>query len=119
MNMNTSSRRWFRRSLICAAVAATISPLPGIVHAQEAAALSGAAPHAVPAAGAAASAGTIAGRVTDAGGNRPAARVRVELVGAQRSTLTDADGRYRFDGVAPGAYVLRAKELNSSHSLNV
>ena len=57
--------------------------------------------------------GRIAGRVTSEGANTPLAGVRLTLIPMSRPTapmrmppqvLTDADGRYAFDRVAPGPY---------------
>lgn len=55
-------------------------------------------------------AGVVTGLVSDPTG-APVAWAKVDLLsssGAGRSTATDADGRYRFEGVVPGAYSLRA-----------
>lgn len=47
--------------------------------------------------------GTLEGRLTDTGGSGLEAAT-VELVGAGRATLTDADGTYRLAGVPAGTY---------------
>jgi hypothetical protein len=47
-------------------------------------------------------AGTLEGQVTDVASGAALAGVTVTL--GQRTALTDTSGRYRFDGVAPGAY---------------
>lgn len=64
--------------------------------------------------------GSIAGRVIadtngnciiDAAGDRPLSGVTIELLGATgsvlRTTLTDGNGFYRFDGLQPGQYSVR------------
>lgn len=54
--------------------------------------------------------GVVVGVVVDSGG-RPLTAVRVELERAgrvERATSTDSRGRFRFEGVAPGTYVVRA-----------
>jgi hypothetical protein len=56
--------------------------------------------------------GSIAGRVTDGLSGAPAPAVPVLLASlpalprSGRSVLTDPDGRYRFTGLAPGAYLV-------------
>lgn len=46
---------------------------------------------------------TLGGQVTDTLGN-PLAQVRVTVLEARRSTLTDLEGRYRFTGLPGGTY---------------
>jgi hypothetical protein len=57
-------------------------------------------------------AAVLAGRVTELGSDRPLPRIFVTLLDphttAQLEEATDEDGRYRFHGVPPGAYVLSA-----------
>jgi hypothetical protein len=51
---------------------------------------------------------TLSGRVVD-GSNQPLSNVAVNLAGSQSaSTITGADGGYRFDGLLPGSYTLIA-----------
>jgi hypothetical protein len=70
---------------------------------------------------AAPAASTISGRVTEAGSDRPLARILVTLVASDgrelTATLTDGDGRYRFSGVAAGRYAISAAagEHRSDH----
>ena len=64
-----------------------------------------------PAAGLAQTGGTVAGLVRDSlGGAIPGATVRVvnEATGAAQETVSDGEGRYRFDDVAPGQYRVEA-----------
>ena len=55
---------------------------------------------------------TISGRVTEAGSGRALPRIVVTLVAVDGTslaeTLTDAEGRYRFDGVPAGRYAVSA-----------
>ncbi len=51
-------------------------------------------------------AGEIRGRVADAQGGEPLARVEVRLEGAERRTVTDARGIFTFGSLAAGTYVL-------------
>jgi hypothetical protein len=58
----------------------------------------------------------ITGRVLDARGGEPLARVRVRLVGGSiatgtRETATQSDGRFRFDGSTAGTYVLQVETV--------
>jgi iron complex outermembrane recepter protein len=48
---------------------------------------------------------TLSGRVVDTTGT-PLAQVRVNLLEAERSTLTDADGRYTLAGLPTGTYAV-------------
>ncbi|HVG46121.1 MAG TPA: carboxypeptidase regulatory-like domain-containing protein, partial [Longimicrobium sp.] len=54
--------------------------------------------------------GSLSGTVTDAVSGRPAAGVRVEVVGSDRriagTATTDAQGVYRFTALRPGSYSL-------------
>lgn len=50
--------------------------------------------------------GAIVGRVTADVGGAPLAGARVTSPGLARTAVTDARGGYRFDGLAPGAYVI-------------
>jgi hypothetical protein len=61
-------------------------------------------------------AGTVHGMVVDAEGARPLQDASVSLAARAptpppRTTRTDAEGRYRFDGVADGVYLLRVRRL--------
>ncbi|HEV8611786.1 MAG TPA: TonB-dependent receptor [Thermoanaerobaculia bacterium] len=51
--------------------------------------------------------GSIAGRVVTAEGN-PAPDARVELLELRRQSAVDADGRFRFDAIPVGSYLLQA-----------
>jgi outer membrane receptor for ferrienterochelin and colicins len=56
--------------------------------------------------------GSVQGRVVDASSNRPLARVEVSLRGpTARTTRADDDGRWHFDSVPAGRYVVRARVL--------
>ncbi len=56
-----------------------------------------------------ATAGIIRGQVTSATGNTPLPGVTISVTGAMTaSTTTDANGRYEFSGVNPGAMVIAA-----------
>ncbi|HET6837233.1 MAG TPA: TonB-dependent receptor [Gemmatimonadales bacterium] len=48
---------------------------------------------------------TLSGQVTDSAGN-PLAQVRVSLLEAERSTLTDLEGRYTLSGLPSGTYAV-------------
>ncbi len=61
----------------------------------------------------AASARVIEGVVTDVDGNIPLRGVVVRIAELGRVATTGTDGRFRFDGVAPGEYVLEFSYLNS------
>lgn len=50
---------------------------------------------------------TVTGRVTDSAGVRALQGAQVRLVELNRTTEVGADGLYRFNDVAPGAYTLR------------
>jgi iron complex outermembrane receptor protein len=60
--------------------------------------------------------GRLVGRVTSADGS-PVTDARVSLVDLRRSTTTDADGRYAFDAVPPGTYLLEAESRRSGRDL--
>jgi hypothetical protein len=53
----------------------------------------------------------VTGRVVDARGGEPLARVRVRLLGGQQESLTDAQGRFSIAEVAPGDYVLHVETV--------
>ncbi|MEO7103918.1 MAG: TonB-dependent receptor plug domain-containing protein, partial [Gemmatimonadaceae bacterium] len=55
--------------------------------------------------------GTITGSVVDAASNTPIPSARVEIVGAQRATITDAAGRYRLAVPTATQYQLRALRI--------
>jgi hypothetical protein len=60
-------------------------------------------------------AGTIEGTVTDSnGGGAPIAYAQVTLVEANRVAQTDAQGHYKFDGVAPGKYTVRVQAASGN-----
>jgi TonB-dependent SusC/RagA subfamily outer membrane receptor len=60
-----------------------------------------------------AQAGTISGRVTDAASQRPLAGAQVQVTGATRSAVTNADGDYTLT-VGPGSVTVRASTLGYS-----
>lgn len=53
----------------------------------------------------------IAGRAVDAPTSRPLPGVRISLAGSARAAVTDENGRYRMEGLAPGDYTLIATRL--------
>jgi TonB-linked SusC/RagA family outer membrane protein len=55
--------------------------------------------------------GAIAGRVLEQGSQRPISEAQVVIVGTVRGARTGEDGQYRFTGVAPGAYQVRALRI--------
>lgn len=55
--------------------------------------------------------GAVAGRVTDGGSGSPIVGATVTIEGTRRSGVTDAGGRYRIGGLAPGTYVVRARYI--------
>ena len=55
--------------------------------------------------------GAVKGRVTDAETGEPIPGVNVALEGTERGTATDADGRFRLEGVPTGRYTLTASFL--------
>lgn len=55
--------------------------------------------------------GVVAGTVRDAGSSLPLADVRVEILDAQRSAVTDTLGEFRMREVAPGWHRLRALHI--------
>ncbi len=58
--------------------------------------------------------GRIVGTVTLRGSSEPLHNVALILLGTSRATVTDDDGRYEFDGVAPGEYSLLAQREHLS-----
>lgn len=52
--------------------------------------------------------GSLSGRVVRHPGGTAVAEAVVTLVGSARSTRTGADGRFRFDSLPPGGYVIQA-----------
>ncbi|MGH7516864.1 MAG: TonB-dependent receptor [Gemmatimonadales bacterium] len=55
--------------------------------------------------------GAVAGRVTDAESGSSLVGATVTIEGTRRSATTDAEGRYRIGGLAPGGYTLRARYI--------
>jgi TonB-dependent starch-binding outer membrane protein SusC len=55
--------------------------------------------------------GTIAGRVTEANGQRPIPEAQISIVGTTRGARTDAEGRYRITGVPAGSATLRVARI--------
>ena len=56
----------------------------------------------------------IAGTITTPAGD-PAPHVTVNLTGdATQTTVTDADGHYRFDGLAPGYYTITPSQAETA-----
>src|SRR5439155_21544466 len=53
--------------------------------------------------------GAIAGRVTDQAGQQPVPGAQVLVEGTTRLTLTDRDGRFRFDNLTAGQYRLQVR----------
>ena len=51
---------------------------------------------------------TIVGKVTDAATQRPLADVRLSVAGTQLSTVTNAQGDYRFVNLRPGLITVTA-----------
>ncbi|MFN6982050.1 MAG: TonB-dependent receptor [Brevundimonas sp.] len=64
----------------------------------------------------AALADTVTGRVTDSAGIRVLQGAEVRLVELNRRTEVGADGKYRFNDVAPGAYTLRVEYVGAAPS---
>jgi iron complex outermembrane receptor protein len=62
-------------------------------------------------------AGSLSGQVTAISG-APAEGVRVSLVELRDSTTTDASGRYRFEDVPPGLYLLEASSPRFGRSIS-
>jgi TonB-linked SusC/RagA family outer membrane protein len=58
--------------------------------------------------------GVIRGVVTDSTSQQPVAGAQVQLVGTNRSTLTDASGVYRFTDVAAGSASVRVQRIGFS-----
>lgn len=52
--------------------------------------------------------GRLVGRVIDRATGRPLSGVRVQALGVAEHRETDLDGRYRYVGLAPGRYTVRA-----------
>src|SRR5690348_3289604 len=55
--------------------------------------------------------GEIRGTVVDARGGEPLSSVSVQLAGGEYRTTTDATGRFRIAGIAPGGYVLNVSTV--------
>ena len=55
--------------------------------------------------------GEIRGRVVDAAGGEPLARVEVQLLGGSRSAVTDAGGRFVIAPLAEGRYTLQVSTV--------
>lgn len=53
----------------------------------------------------------IVGQVVDAAGGDPISAVTVRMAGAGVSRVTDQDGRFRFEGLAPGLYLLEIRHV--------
>ncbi|MHB0948706.1 MAG: SusC/RagA family TonB-linked outer membrane protein [Gemmatimonadaceae bacterium] len=65
----------------------------------------------LPAALAAQAGGTVAGQVLDAASQAPVEGVQVMIVGTQRGTTTNAQGRYSIAGVPAGVQQVRARRV--------
>jgi TonB-linked SusC/RagA family outer membrane protein len=55
--------------------------------------------------------GSIAGRVTEAGSQRPIPEAQISIVGSTRGARSDAEGRYRITGVSAGSVTLRVARI--------
>jgi TonB-linked SusC/RagA family outer membrane protein len=55
--------------------------------------------------------GTITGVVTDQATQQPVPGAQVVVVGTQRGSMTDQDGRFSIAGVPPGSYDVRARRV--------
>jgi TonB-linked SusC/RagA family outer membrane protein len=55
--------------------------------------------------------GTVTGVVLDRATQQPVQGAQVEVVGTQRGTLTDQQGRFTIAGVPPGSYEVRARRV--------
>ena len=60
--------------------------------------------------------GTITGSVTDASSHAPIPSVRIQIVGSQRATLGDAEGKFRITVLTPGQYQVRAMRIGFAAS---
>lgn len=54
--------------------------------------------------------GIVAGIVYDHSGRDPLPAVAVEVVGSERRTATGRDGRFSFEGMSPGTYIVKFTE---------
>lgn len=55
--------------------------------------------------------GAVAGQVSDSRSRSPIVGATIDIEGTGRSTVTDAGGRYRIGGLAPGRYTVRARYI--------
>jgi hypothetical protein len=55
--------------------------------------------------------GAIVGRLVDRDSRAPVSGARVALVGTQQSTASDAEGRFRHDGLVPGTYLVQVHAM--------
>ena len=55
--------------------------------------------------------GSISGRVIDRTSQLPVQGAQVILIGTQRGTLTDQEGRYSFNGLAEGSYQVNVRRV--------
>src|SRR3954471_15143415 len=55
--------------------------------------------------------GIVAGRVTEAGGQRPIPEAQISIVGTTRGARTDVEGRYRITSVPAGSATLRVARI--------
>ena len=55
--------------------------------------------------------GSIRGRVTEEGNDRPIPQTQVGIVGSTIGALTDGDGRYVLNSVAPGQVTVRVVRI--------
>ena len=60
--------------------------------------------------------GTITGSVVDASSHAPIPSVRIQIVGTQRATLGDAEGKFRITVLTPGQYQVRAMRIGFAAS---